>query len=238
MDIPHVGVFPYWHNDVDRIFLRSRAKVGMPSKGKKRVAALGDIARQLWQANRSVGKTPSPAKKPFRAVVSLRGVLSPTQCRRLAALMSNRRKNWFQEHPSYAFSRALEDRLRPWLPLANRQGDLVFDHLSHRTAFMSSGPSRSMGIHRHPVEKTGRHADTVGINTHQVMIYLDDENDGGGTTVYEEQQHGELRPVGVTAPMVGKATIMEQDVWHDGGDIRTGRRHVLFLSVVMKKKTS
>ena len=207
----------------------------MPSKDKKRIAALVEISKQLWKASRATRRVSSPVQKPGRTVISLNRVLSPGQCRRLVGLMSNRGKSWTQEYPSYSFSKALEDRLKPWLPLTNRQGDLVFDHLSRRTAFMSSGPSRTLGIHRHPIERTGKHANKVGINTHQVLIYLDDENDGGETTIYKERE-GDLIPVYTTSPDIGKAVIMEQDIWHDGGEIHSGRRHVLFLSVVMTKK--
>jgi prolyl 4-hydroxylase len=159
-------------------------------------------------------------------------VYTPEECRRFIVLIEGSTPELATNNPLYrdqdrvirddaALAAQLFERLRPHLP--PRMGELALAGLNPRLRMYRYRPGQRFAPHMdHWYRPNDRE-----ITLHTVLVYFNDDFEGGETKFMEQID-------AVVAPRPGRVAIFQHKLRHEGCEVRAGTKYALRTDVIYR----
>jgi prolyl 4-hydroxylase len=175
----------------------------------------------------------------------IRGLLSADECSLLierseglgfeiaplgGVIFTDARNNSRVMFDDHALAADLFQRARPFLP--DRVDDLILIGLNERFRFYRYTPGQSFKPHRDGVFER---LDVWEESRLTFMVYLSSVAAGGETRFFADLEPAFRGvPLHSVQPDVGSALVFRHEVWHEGAEVRDGRKYVLRTDVMYR----
>lgn len=133
-------------------------------------------------------------------------------------------------HEDSAMAADLFQLARQFLP--NRVDGLALLGFNERFRFYRYEPGQAFRPHRDGIVKRARVWEQSRLT---FMVYLNDQMEGGETRFYTNLATAlESGPYLTVRPELGAALVFLHPIWHEGADVRSGRKYVLRTDVMFR----